>query len=153
MILRTLRNRLGLLAMPLLAACSGHQTERHVVYENTVYHWRIEHVVQHNFPASTHQYYQVFLNDRLLVLPAKAFNDERNIEVFLAAGGFDIAHWRNKSIVVTFENTQARGGEAIRLIRSVMITPDLNERDIILTDLLTQQEVVVERVEADAPQP
>ncbi|MBJ9977202.1 hypothetical protein IAE35_12720 [Pseudomonas sp. S75] len=150
MILRTLRKSLGLLALPLLAACSGQQTERTVVYENTVHHWRIEHVVQHNFPAGTHQYYQVFLNDRPLVLPAKTFNDQRNIEVFLAAGGFDIGHWRNQSIIVTFENIQTRDKGDVRLIRSIMITPDRNEHQVILTDLQTQQQVMVERVEAAA---
>nr|WP_314491052.1 hypothetical protein [uncultured Pseudomonas sp.] len=150
MILRTLRNCLGLLVLPIMAACSGNQTQRTVVYENTVHHWRIEHVVEENFPAGSHQYYQVFLNERPLILPANAFNDERDIRVFLAAGGFDIGHWRNDSIVVTFENIQARGGSTQRLIRSVMITPQLNEREVALTDLLTQQQVLVDRVEAPA---
>ncbi|MFS0828193.1 hypothetical protein [Pseudomonas phoenicis] len=150
MILRTLRNCLGLLVLPIMAACSGNQTQRTVVYENTVHHWRIEHVVQENFPAGSHQYYQVFLNERPLILPANAFNDERDIQRFLAAGGFDIGDWRNDSVVVTFENIQVREGKTYHLIRSVMITPQLNEREVALTDLLTQQQVLVDRVEAPA---
>jgi len=39
-----------------------------------------------------------------LVLPASAFNDQYDIGQFITAGGFDVGHWRNKSIVVAFEN-------------------------------------------------
>ncbi len=146
--MRTLKTWLGSLLLPLLTACSGQQTERTVVYENTVYHWRIEHVVVHNFPASTRQFYQVYLQGRPLVLPAKAFNDRRDIDQFLTAGGFDIADWRNKSVVVTFDNIQEREGQTLHLIRSVLITPEFTEGEVALTDLYTQQSVVVSRVES-----
>ncbi|WP_256574700.1 hypothetical protein [Pseudomonas sp. PA15(2017)] len=89
----------------------------------------------------------MFLKDRPLVLPASAFNDQRDIGQFIAAGGFDVGHWRNKSIVVAFENIQKREGQEVRLIRSVMITPDFSEGEVVLTDMYTQQEVVVQRVE------
>lgn len=62
----------------------------------------------------------------------------------IAAGGFDIAHWRNKSIIVAFENIPQRGGQEHRLIRSLMITPGKGE-EVIVTDMYTQQEVLVER--------
>ncbi|WP_256574699.1 hypothetical protein [Pseudomonas sp. PA15(2017)] len=45
---------LGALFLTLLAACTGKPVERKVVYENSVYHWRIEHVIVRNFPASSH---------------------------------------------------------------------------------------------------
>ncbi len=145
--MRFLKACLASLLLPLLAACTGQQTERTVVYENSVYDWRIEHVVVHNYPAGTRQFYEVFLKGRALILPANAFNDQRDIDHFLAAGGFDIGHWRNQSIVVTFENVQQREGQAVTLIRSVMITPEREAREVVLTDLYTQQSVVVERVE------
>lgn len=138
---------LGAVLLPLLTACTGKPIERKVVYENSVYHWRIEHVFVRNFPAGSHQYFEVFLEDRPLILPASAFNDQRDIGQFIAAGGFDIGHWRNKSIVVAFENVQAREGQTVRLIRSVMITPDFGEGEVVLTDMYTKQEVVVQRVE------
>lgn len=145
--LRRLGLCLGALLLPLLTACSGKPMERNVVYENSVYHWRIDHVIVRNFPAGSHQYFEVFLEDRSLVLPASAFNDRRDIGQFIAAGGFDVGHWRNKSIVVAFENIQVREGQEVRLIRSVMITPDFSEGEVVLTDMYTQQEVVVQRVE------
>lgn len=145
--LRKLGLCFGALLLSLLTACTGKPVERKVVYENSVYHWRIEHVIVRNFPASSHQYFEVFLGDRPLVLPAAAFNDQRDIGQFIAAGGFDVGHWRNKSIVVAFENVQKREGQEVRLIRSVMITPDFSEGDVVLTDMYTQQEVVVQRVE------
>lgn len=148
--MRTFKTWLGSLLLPLLTACTGQQTERTVVYENTVYQWRIEHVVEHNFPASTHQFYQVYLQGRPLVLPAKAFNDRRDIDRFLTAGGFDIADWRNKSVIVAFENIQEREGQTLHLIRSVLITPEFTEGEVALTDLYTQQTVVVTRVEPAA---
>lgn len=145
--LRKLGLCLSAMLLPLLAACTGKPVERKVVYENSVYHWRIEHVTVRNFPASSHQYYEVFLKDRPLVLPAAAFNDQRDIGQFIAAGGFDVGHWRNKSIVVAFENVQEHEGQSLRLIRSVLITPDFTEGEVVLTDMYTQQEVVVQRVE------
>ncbi len=149
--MRPLKTWLGCLLLPLFTACTGQQTQRTVVYENTVYHWRIEHVVVRNFPASARQFYQVYLRGRPLILPGKAFNDRRDIDSFLAAGGFDIADWRNKSIIVAFENIQERGGQTLRLIRSVLVTPEYTETEVVLTDLYTQQEVVVERVEPPVP--
>jgi hypothetical protein len=82
------------------------------------------------------------------VLPAKAFNDRRDIDRCLTAGGFDIADWRNKSVVVTFDNIQEREGQTLHLIRSVLITPEFTEGEVALTDLYTQQSVVVSRVES-----
>ncbi|SDI96370.1 hypothetical protein SAMN05216588_13117 [Pseudomonas flavescens] len=139
----TLRKILTCL-FPLLSSCAGHHVERTVVYENSVYHWRIEHVVDHYFPAGDRQYYEVFLDDRLLIIPAKTFNDDRDIRSFIAAGGFDVGHWRNKSIIVCFENIQQRDGQEHRLIRSLMISPEHGE-EVLLTDLYTQQQVVVDR--------
>ncbi|WP_236100885.1 hypothetical protein [Pseudomonas argentinensis] len=94
----------------------------------------------------------MFLEDRPLVLPAAAFNDQRDIGQFIAAGGFDAGRWRNQSIVVAFENIQAREGQEVRLIRSVMITPDFTDGEVLLTNLYSRQEVVVQRVEpSDRP--
>lgn len=145
--LRRKRSWLGALLLPLLAACNGHKVERVVVYENDVHHWRIEHVVAHNWPAGPRQYYEVFLKGRLLILPANTFNDVRDIREFIAAGGFDISNWRNDTVVVSFENIQEREGSNQHLIRSVMITPEYSEGEVIVTDMYTHQQVVVERVE------
>ena len=49
--------------------------------------------------------------------------------------------------MVAFENIQEREGQSLRLIRSVMITPDVTDGEVVLTDMYTQQEVVVQRVE------
>ncbi|MBF8748428.1 hypothetical protein [Pseudomonas monteilii] len=145
MILRRLRTGLGYLFLSLLAACNGHKVERVVVYENNVHHWRIEHVMAHNWPAGTRQYYEVFLKDRLLILPAKVFDDERDIREFIAAGGFDISNWRNETIIVAFENIKK--GTSQHLIRSLMLTPEYAEGQVIVTDMTSRMQVVVERVE------
>ncbi|MFR0717261.1 hypothetical protein ACQKO7_15825 [Pseudomonas putida] len=145
MILHRLRTGLGYLFLPLLAACNGHKVERVVVYENNVHHWRIEHVMAHNWPAGTRQYYEVFLKDRLLILPAKVFDDERDIREFIAAGGFDISNWRNETIIVAFENIKK--GTSQHLIRSLMLTPEYAEGQVIVTDMTSRMQVVVERVE------
>nr|WP_314484231.1 hypothetical protein [uncultured Pseudomonas sp.] len=144
--LRHLRPWLAALLLPLLTACNGHKVERVVVYENNVHHWRIEHVVAHNWPAGSRQFYEVFLKERLLILPANTFNDVRDIREFVAAGGFDISNWRNDTIVVAFENVQARAGGNEHFVRSVMITPDHAEGQVILTDMATRQQVAVQRV-------
>jgi len=144
MVLRRRITLVGCVLLSLLSGCKNHRIDRTVVYENTVYHWRIEHVVDTFYPASTRQYYEVFLNDRLLILPANTFNDENDIQMFIAAGGFDIGHWRNKSIVVSFENNQQREGKEIRLIRSVMLAPE-KENEVLVTDMFTGQQVIVQR--------
>ncbi len=144
MVLRRRITLVGCVLLSLLSGCKNHRINRTVVYENTVYHWRIEHVVNTIYPASTRQYYEVFLNDRLLILPANTFNDENDIQMFIAAGGFDIGHWRNKSIVVSFENNQQREGKEIRLIRSVMLAPE-KENEVLVTDMFTGQQVIVQR--------
>ncbi|CAB5648663.1 MULTISPECIES: hypothetical protein [Pseudomonas] len=135
------------LLLPLLAACNGHKVERVVVYENNVHHWRIEHVVAQNWPVGPRQYYEVFLKDRLLILPANVFNDERDISEFVAAGGFDISNWRNDTVIVAFENVQKREGGNEHFIRSLMITPEYKEGEVILTDMATHMQIVVQRVE------
>ncbi|MBA5708140.1 hypothetical protein DT037_13800 [Pseudomonas fulva] len=145
--LRRKRTWLGGLLLPLLAACNGHKVERVVVYENDVHHWRIEHVVAHNWPAGSRQYYEVFLKDRLLILPANTFNDVRDIREFIAAGGFDISNWRNDTVVVAFENVQERKGGNEHFVRSLMITPTHQEGEVILADMTTRQQVAVQRVE------
>lgn len=145
--LRQKRTWLGGLLLPLLAACNGHKVERVVVYENDVHHWRIEHVVAHNWPAGSRQYYEVFLKDRLLILPANTFNDVRDIREFIAAGGFDISNWRNDTVVVAFENVQERKGGNEHFVRSLMITPTHQEGEVILADMTTRQQVAVKRVE------
>ncbi|MFG0866450.1 hypothetical protein [Pseudomonas sp. FYR_7] len=147
--LRQKRTWLGGLLLPLLAACNGHKVERVVVYENDVHHWRIEHVVAHNWPAGSRQYYEVFLKDRLLILPANTFNDVRDIREFIAAGGFDISNWRNDTVVVAFENVQERKGGNEHFVRSLMITPTHQEGEVILADMTTRQQVAVQRVEPD----
>lgn len=141
------RTWLGGLLLPLLVACNGHKVERVVVYENNVHHWRIEHVVAHNWPAGLRQYYEVFLKDRLLILPASTFNDVRDIREFVAAGGFDISNWRNDTIIVAFENVQKREGGNEHFIRSLMITPEYKEGEVILTDMAIHMQIVVQRVE------
>lgn len=145
--LRRKRTWLGGLLLPLLAACNWHKVERVVVYENDVHHWRIEHVVAHNWPAGSRQYYEVFLKDRLLILPANTFNDVRDIREFIAAGGFDISNWRNDTVVVAFENVQERKGGNEHFVRSLMITPTHQEGEVILADMTTRQQVAVQRVE------
>ncbi len=143
MSLRKTITLVGCLLLSMLSGCKNHRVERTVVYENTVYHWRIDHVVDIFLPDNKRQYYEVFLNDRLLILPGYTFNDKNDIREFIAAGGFDIGHWRNKSIVVSFENSQQRDGHEIRLIRSVMLTPE-NDKEVIVTDMVTQQQVIAE---------
>ena len=45
---RLTRTWLAALLLPWLTACNGQKVERVLVYQNTVYDWRIEHVVAHN---------------------------------------------------------------------------------------------------------
>lgn len=148
MILRRTRTWLVCSLLPLLSACNGHKVERVLVYENNVHHWRIEHVVAHNWPAGSRQYYEVFLKDHLLILPAKTFDDERDISEFVAAGGFDISNWRNDTIIVAFENIKE--GTNQHLIRSLMLTPEYAEGQVIVTDMTSRMQVVVERVQPPA---
>ncbi len=144
---RFTRTWLAALLLPWLAACNGQKVERVLVYQNTVYDWRIEHVVAHNWPAGPHQYYEVFLKGRLLILPANTFNDVRDIREFVAAGGFDTNNWRNDTIIVAFENVQARKGGNEHFVRSLMITLTHQEGEVILADMTTRQQVAVQRVE------
>src|SRR6218665_388133 len=85
----------------VIAACSvSRKTERSLLFENTVYDWKVYFVKENNFPAGTDRYYEVFYKGEKLVLPKEITGGVRDIGRFITAAALDISHTHNDAVLI-----------------------------------------------------
>ncbi|WP_336960715.1 hypothetical protein [Chryseobacterium contaminans] len=83
-------------------SCSRKIT-RKLLTHNKVYHWKIYHITENNYPAGKFQYFEVYLGEKKLVLPKEISGGVREISQFHAAGSFGNYETDYNSVLIMFE--------------------------------------------------
>ena len=92
-----------LLTIVVLIWCSL-RTKRKVLFKGSeLYPWRVEYVVEKHFGLGKIQYYQIFYDNKKLVIPKEFLGNEKDIDQFEMAGGFNVNKVPVESVLATLK--------------------------------------------------
>ena len=92
-----------LLLIGFVCFAVSRRTVRKLLSENRVYHWKVYHVTENNFPAGKFQYFEVYYGNQKLVLPKEMTGGVRDVSQFHSAGGFGNHETNYDTILIHFE--------------------------------------------------
>ncbi len=126
-------------------SCSRRIT-RTLLTENRVYHWKVYHIAENNYPAGKNHYYEVYYGDKQLILPAEMTGGLREVSSFVAAGSYDAGATNYDAIFIIFESySKDQRGFEQRGQMSIAVRPEPGHTgQFIVTNLCNGKTVTLE---------
>ncbi|KKO89221.1 hypothetical protein AAW12_24205 [Sphingobacterium sp. Ag1] len=129
---------LVIIAIMIFNSCSRKIT-RTLLTDNKIYHWKIYHTTENNYPAGKFQYFEVFLGEQKLVLPKELTGGVRDISQFHAAGSFGNHETDYNAVLIVFEGiSKNENGFEQRHMVSIKVSP-LTINKLLLTNMCSGQ--------------
>ena len=91
----TILGSLGWLFYPAI-----NKNSKKLLFENKL--WKVYYVVENNYPAGKDNFYEVYFQDKKLILPVN-IGGAKKIECFAAANGFKIGDENSNNVIVVFK--------------------------------------------------
>lgn len=129
---------LVIVAIMLFNSCSK-KIKRTLLTDNKVYHWKIYHTSENNYPAGKFQYFEVYLEGQKLVLPKEITGGVHEVSQFYAAGSFGNHETDYNAVLIVFEaiSKNENGFNERNMVR-VKVTPK-TKNELMVTNLCNGQ--------------
>ena len=85
----------------VFSSCSG--TQKVLLFENRVYHWKVFFVKKNHLSIGTYHHFEVFYKDRQLILPKEITDGRHEVSEFVAATAIDNRSSQFGIVIVCFE--------------------------------------------------
>lgn len=125
----------------ILSSCYG--TQKNLIAENTVYHWKVYLVKKKHFSTGTYQHFEVYYKGQLLILPKEVTDGSQEIREFITAGVIDNRSSQYGTIAVVFEgHFIGEDGVPYRTMVTLHIRPG-RENELLITNPCNGKEAVI----------
>ncbi|WP_153393901.1 hypothetical protein [Chryseobacterium vaccae] len=131
----------ALVCIFILSSCYG--TQKNLIAENRVYHWKVYLVKKKHFSMGTYQHFEVYYKGQLLILPKEVTDGSQEIREFITAGVVDSRSTQFGTIAVIFEGHFIReDGVPYRTMVTLHIRPGKGN-ELFITNPCNGKEAVI----------